>query len=102
MVVPEVARLLKIDWRPLLEPRFNYQSQHSIDEHRVDMATALAVRSGLDPGKIVRTLGGEYTGAWRDVDKVLDAVSSVVSESDYAHIKRILMQGCPQSSLFEV
>ena len=100
-VVPEVARLLKVDWRPLLEPRFDYQLQDQIDKHRVDMATALAVRSGLDPGKIVRTLGGEYTAAWRDVDKVLDAVSSVVSESDYAHIRRILTQGCPHSLKFE-
>ena len=48
-----------------------------------------------------QTVGGEYTGAWRDVDKVLDAVSSVVSESDYIHIKRILTQGCPHSFKFE-
>ena len=31
----------------------------------------------------------------------MDAVSSVVSESDYAHIKRILTQGCPHSFKFE-
>ena len=32
------------------------------------MVTALAVKSGLDPGKIVRTMGGEYVGANRNVN----------------------------------
>ena len=52
-VVPEVRRLLTVDWKPLLKPRINYEDQNQIDMNRVDMATALAVRSGLDPGKIV-------------------------------------------------
>ena len=33
------------------------------------MNTALAIQCDFDPGKIVRTLGGEYTGEWRDVEK---------------------------------
>ena len=59
------------------------------------MATALALKCGLDPGKLVRTLGGEYTGEWRNVGKILKAIKSVVSISDYDHIKRILTSGCP-------
>ena len=59
-VVSEVRRLLSVDWKPLLKPRINYEDQNQIDMNRVDMATTLAVRSGLDPGKIVRTMGGEY------------------------------------------
>ena len=51
--VPEMHRLFKIDWRPITKPRLNYQNQSSIDPHRVDMATALALRSGLDPGKLL-------------------------------------------------
>ena len=46
-VVPEVRRLLTVDWKPLLKPRINYEDQNQIDMNRVDMATALAVRSGL-------------------------------------------------------
>ena len=90
IAVPEIKRLLLIDWRPLLNPRCNYESQNSIDTNRVDMATALAVRSGLDPGKIVRSMAGEYTASWRDVDFILENVQSVVSPEDYGHIKRIL------------
>ena len=62
-VVPETKILLLLDWGPILQPRLDYESQTHIDPRRVDMATALAIISGFDPGKIVRTLGGEYTGA---------------------------------------
>ena len=66
-VVKDTYRLLKIDWRLLKDPRFNYKKQSHIDLYRVDMATALAVRTEHDPGRIVRTLNGEYTGARRNV-----------------------------------
>ena len=100
-VVPEIVRLLNVDWRPLTRPRLNYKNQQQIDPHRVDMATALAIRAGLDPGKIVRTLNGEYTGAHRNVGKILRTVAPVVSVEDYDQIKRILTKGCPFSLKFE-
>ena len=84
-----------------MEPRCNYELQTSVDTNRVDMATALAVRSGLDPGKIVRTMGGEYTASWRDVDFILENVQSVFSPEYYGHIKRILTSGCPVVLKFE-
>ena len=69
-VALEIQRLLKINWKPIVEPRHEYNYQKSISMEEVDMATALALRCGLDPGKIVRTLGGEYTGEWRNVKKL--------------------------------
>ena len=59
------------------------------------MATALEICVGPYPRRIVRILGGEYTGAWRDVEKILGEVESVVTPEDYDHINRILTQGCP-------
>ena len=94
-VVPEIKRLLNLDWRPIVKARPNYNDQEHISINRVDMATALALKCGLDPGKIVRTSGGEYTGEWRNVKKTLEAVKSAVSTSDYAHIERMLTSGCP-------
>jgi hypothetical protein len=55
--------------------------------HRVDMATALGIRSGVDPGRIVRTVRGEYTGTSRNIESFLKAVLPVVSTEDYEHIK---------------
>jgi hypothetical protein len=56
------------------------------------------VHFGLDPGKFVRWLGGEYTGYHRDVNKILTAIRPHIESDDYGHLKRILTQGCP--SLF--
>ena len=100
-VLPEVSRLLKLNWKPITEHRVDYNKQKQVSMDRVDMATALALQCGLDPGKIVRTLGGEYTGEWRNVEATLEAVKSVVSISDYYHIKRILTSGCPFELQFE-
>ena len=100
-VVPETHRLLKVDWTPLLQPRLNYQDQERVDPNRVDMATALAIHVGLDPGRIVRTLDREHTGAWRNVEQILGEVESVVTPQDYNHINRILTQGCPSVLKFE-
>ena len=88
-VIPEISRLLKLNWKPIIEHRPNYDDQKQISVERVDMATALALQCGLDPGKIVRTLEGEYTGEWRDVKIILDGVKSVVSISVYVQIERI-------------
>ena len=99
--VPHMHRLVKLNWRPLLEPRLDCESQTCIDMNIVYMGMALAIRSGLDPGKNVRTMNGEYIGAWRNVEKVLAAVAPVISDGEYQHIKQILTQGCPFELIFE-
>ena len=58
----EVILETKINWKPIVEPRHDYDHRKCVSMERVDMATALALRCGLDPGKIFRTFGGEYTG----------------------------------------
>ena len=100
-VVPEIKRPLKIDWRPVVKPRHDYNDQKHISMDIVDMATALALKCGLDPGRIVRTLGGEYTGEWGNAKQTLEAVKPVVSMSDYMHIERMLTSGCPYELNFE-
>ena len=99
-IIPERRRLISINWRPLLEPRLNYKDQKAIDPHRVDMATALAIRAGLDPGRIVRTMNGEYTGCWRNSKQILAAAKPHLTNDDYDHIERILTQGCPKKLFY--
>ena len=72
-----------------------YENQLVVDMNRVDMVTSLALRSGLDPGRVVRTLGGEYTGASREVATILHEIELVVNLEDYQHVKRILTKGYP-------
>jgi hypothetical protein len=94
-LVPNITRWLMVDFSLLREPRYNYEQQERIDPHRVEMASAAMVHFGLDPGKLVRWMRGEYTGYHRDVEKTLVAVRPHVTVEDYNHIERILLDGCP-------
>ena len=81
-LVPKITRWLTVDFSSLREPRYNYEQQERIDPHRVEMASAAMVHFGLDPGKFVRWMGGEYTGHYRDVEKTLVAVRPHVTAED--------------------
>jgi hypothetical protein len=59
-----------------------YEQQDHIDPHRVEMASAAMVHFGLDPGKFVRYLSGEYTGQYQNVQLTLDAVRNHVTSED--------------------
>ena len=101
-LVPKITRWLTIDFSRLRETWYNYEQQERIDPHRVEMASAAMVHFGLDPGKFVRWMGGEYTGHHRDVEKTLVAVRPHITVEDYNHIERILLDGCPAESMFTV
>ena len=93
--VPLVLRWLDVDFSSLQQLRLDYQSQQSICQHRVEMMNAAMVAFGLDPGKLVRYLGGEYTGESRDTERILKTIGPYISETDANHIRRILQSGCP-------
>ena len=93
-LVPKITRWLTVDFSLLREPRYNNEQQEQIDPHRVEMASAAMVHFGLDPGKFVRWMGGEYTGYHRDIEKTLVTVRPHVTVEDYNHIERILLDGC--------
>jgi hypothetical protein len=100
-IVPKVICWLRVDFSVLLNPRLGYEQQDHIDPHRVEMASAAMVHFGLDPGKFVRYLSGEYTGQYQNVQRTLDAVRDHVTSEDYNHIKRVLLDGCPAQFTFK-
>jgi hypothetical protein len=57
------------------------------------MTNATMAHFGLDPGRFVRWMGGEYAGQHRDTHSTLAAVRGHVSADDYAHMKWILREG---------
>ncbi len=59
------------------------------------------IHFGLDPGKFVCFLLGEYTSQHRDICCTLDAIQDHITSDDYGHIKRILLDGCPTQLTFE-
>jgi hypothetical protein len=100
IMIKNTVRWLRIDFSSLRDPRYDYEQQTKICPHRVDMASAAMVHFGLDPGKLVRWLGGEYIGERRDVVLILAAVKDLISEEDYAHMEQILIDGCPAELQF--
>jgi hypothetical protein len=100
-MVPKVTCWLKIDFYLLREPRYNYEQQECIDTQQVNMASAAMIHFGLDPGKFVRFLGGEYTWYFQDVQRTPKAVRDHVSPKDLAHMERILSGGCPAELTFK-
>ena len=65
------------------------------------MASAAMIHFGLDPGKLVQWLGGEYTGARRNVNCTLAEVRDHVNEDDFNHMKRILLDRSPSELTFD-
>ncbi len=86
-IVPKVLRWLRVDFTPLQDPCLGYEQQDHIDPYRVEMACAAMIHYGLDPGKFVHFLSGQYTGQYWDVRHTLDAIQDHVTSDDYGHIK---------------
>ena len=70
-LVPKIIRWSSLDFTSLREPRLNYKEQALIDPHCMEMASAAMLHFGLDVGKFVRWMGGEYIGSSRNVSRVL-------------------------------
>ncbi len=100
-MIPKLKRWLQIDFSTLRKPRLSYNSQTQIDPHRVCMANAAMAHFGLDPGRFVQWMGGEFTGQHQHAYSTLAAVKGHVSTNDYEQMKRILLNGCPAQLNFE-
>ena len=59
------------------------------------MASAAMVYFGLDPGRFIQWMTGEYMGDGRDAKKILATIKPYIPLDDYNHVERILTQGCP-------
>ena len=70
-MIPNTIRWLALDFSPLRKPRYGYESQATISSRQVEMASAAMIHFSLDPGKLVRWLGGEYMDTHRDVNRTL-------------------------------
>ena len=59
------------------------------------MALDAMIHFGIDPGKLVRWLGGEYILERREVKRTLTAVKDHVSTENFSHMKRIFTGWLP-------
>ena len=78
-----------------------YATQTEVLLERVDMMAAAMIHYGLNPGMLVRYLGGAYTGAYRDIKMLQAKLMSHVPDEDMGHSMRILTSGCPADFALE-
>ncbi len=99
-LVPKITRWLIVDFSLLCKPWYSNEQQEQIDPHCIEMASAAMVHFGLDPGKFVQWMGGEYTGYHHDAQRTLAVVRPYITAGDYNHIEQILLDGCPAELMF--
>jgi hypothetical protein len=99
-LVPKITRWLMVDFSLLCKPWYNYEQQEQINPHRIEMASAAMVHFGLDPGKFVQWMCGEYTRYQCDVQRTLAVVRPYITAEDYNHIERIMLDSCPAELIF--
>ncbi len=93
-IVPKVLHWLQVNVILLQDPCLGYKQQDHIDPYCVEMPSMAMIHFGLDPGKFVCFLLGEYTGQHWDICCTLDAIQDHVASDNYGPIKQTLLNGC--------
>jgi|SaaInl74LU_5_DNA_1037368.scaffolds.fasta_scaffold03592_2 hypothetical protein len=100
-LVPKHLGWMNLETAGLRQPRLDYAQQEAIQLDRVNMASAQFIRTGGDPGKLVRFCQQEYTLQHLNREEILARVKDLISADDYRHMERILYEGCPAEFNYE-
>jgi hypothetical protein len=73
-IVSKILHWLRVNFTPLQDPCLGYEQQDHINPYRVEMASTAMIHFGLDPGKFVLFLSGEYTSQYWDIHHTQDAI----------------------------
>ena len=85
-----------IDFSDLKNPIQDYANQKSISSTRVKKLLAATLHYDLNIPTVIRYLGGNYTGEYRDVKKTIKILKkSKCDETIISDLKRTLELGCP-------
>ena len=77
-------------------PIDNYSQQKNIDPERVKQFLASALHFDLDMATVIRFLGGNYTGEYRDTKRTIKALKDTNCDKQIIKdIERTLLVGCP-------
>ena len=101
-LVESIPLLKHIDPSPVLLPIPDYANVSEIHRARVVQLSALAVHYALDFSLVVRCLGHEYTGEYRDLERLRKQIGPHIESDDMIQIERILTFGCPAEVDYEL
>ena len=86
----------KIQFMDLKQPIENYADQTSINESRVKKMLAATLQYDMDIPTLIRFLGGNYTGEYRDSKATIQALKNAkCNEKVVNDLQRLLEKGCP-------
>ena len=86
----------KINFMDIKDPIKNYADQKHIDTTRIKKMLAATLQYDLDIPTVIRFLGGNYTGEYRDTKNTVKLlVDSKCNKKIIKDLKRLLEVGCP-------
>ena len=87
----------KIDFSDIRNPIENYADQKEIDTNRVKKFLAALIHYKFDVSTVIRYLGGNYTGEYRNVEQTIKILQeSKCDDKLVAELKNLLTVGTPQ------
>jgi len=90
-----IARSLDIDFTTLFAPDPEWESQKSIPFSKKIKLLSCAIYLDFDIPRIIRYLGGQYTGDDRNVTEIINYLQGIVPDETVTQIKNILTTGAP-------
>ena len=92
----------KIDFSPLREPDPNYASQDEIPLSKVKMFMACLFHYDLSVANVMRYVGDEYTGGYRDVQETIEILKEHgIDEYLLELYARVMLVGAPAHFNYE-
>lgn len=90
------------DFRWLREYNIDWDNQKVIDPAKQEAMTACLFHYNLDTSMLMRYLGNNYTGAYRQVDEIVKKLRALkITESLTEKYVRVMLTGCPNHFVAE-
>lgn len=97
-----MKRYAQIDFRPLRQYDLNYASQKEIPQDRIDMFMACLFHFDLSVANVMRYVGNNYTGSYRDVEKAVEKMQELGVDDDLITMYvRVMVLGAPAHMVAE-
>ncbi len=96
-----ISEYKNIDFSKLREYDLDYASQTEIPDNRIKLFMACLFHFDLSVANVMRYVGKNYTGAYRDVEASVERMRGLVDDDLLAHYARVMTFGAPSHFVAE-
>jgi hypothetical protein len=90
-----IAWFATVDFSPLREYDPNYATQREIPKERIKMFMACLFHYDLNVANVMRYVDNNYTGGWRDINKMVAKMQGLVDDDLLEQYVRVMTVGAP-------